>query len=57
MRIRGRPQSVRKDKLGLVFIQNPGNEINVMFFWEFEVMGTRPKMILNSLDGRKEAKK
>ena len=44
--IKGRPQSVRKEKLA--FIQNPGNEINLIFFWEFEVMGPRCKIIYNS---------
>ena len=38
-----------------MFIQNPRNEINVIFLWEFEIMGHRSKIILNSLDGRKEA--
>ena len=52
--ITGRPQSVWKEELA--FIQNPGIEISVIFFWEFEVMGPRSKIILNSLDGRKEAK-
>lgn len=35
-RIKGRLQSVRKEKLA--FIQHPGNEINVISFWEFEVI-------------------
>ena len=37
-----------------MFKQNSGNEVNVIFFWEFEV-GPRSKIILSSLVGRKEA--
>ena len=33
--IKDRQQSVRKEKLA--FIQNSGNEINVILFWEFEI--------------------
>jgi len=46
---------IQLEKEKLAFTQNPGNEVNVIFFWEFEVMGPRSKIILSSLDGRKEA--
>ena len=34
---------LQNEILGLAFKQNPGDEVNVIFFWEFEIMATSLK--------------